>query len=271
VTAMVTRTFRPPADPVYGTLFLPAGHEVRVGAVLIGGSSGVEPFFIGEALAREGIAALSVAYFHRPGLPDALAEIPLEYFLAAVRLLRDALPPDTPVAVSGTSRGSEAAMLTAIHAEALVAAVVANVPGNVVLGSWPPGWPAWLLQGRPLPTADEFGPECDRPEAIIPVERIPGPMLLIAAGADEIWPSLPMARAISERLKAHGDRYGHRVLEYPGTKHSLGYLVPEIPAGLLPEDTEDDAETKAARDDALGEVIRFLRDLPDRLRPNNRL
>ncbi|MGC8487976.1 MAG: acyl-CoA thioester hydrolase/BAAT C-terminal domain-containing protein [Clostridia bacterium] len=270
MTAAVSRTFRPPEDPVYGTLYMPADPEVRVGVVLIGGSSAVEPFFLGEALAREGIAALSVAYFHRTGLPDTLAEIPLEYFLSAVRLLRDALPPDTLVAVSGTSRGSEAAMLTAIHAGGLVGAVVANVPGNVVLGSWPPGRPAWLLQGRPLPTADDFGPECDRPEAIIPVERVPGPMLLIAAGTDEIWPSLPMARAISERLKRHGDRYGHRVLEYPGTKHSLGYLVPQIPAGLLPEDTEDDAQTQAARADALGHVIRFLRDLPDRLRPDHR-
>jgi hypothetical protein len=42
-------------------------------------------------------------------------------------------------------------MLTAIHSTVRVHGVVVTVPSNVVVGSWPPGGPAWLLAGRPLP------------------------------------------------------------------------------------------------------------------------
>ena len=68
------------------------------------------------------------------------------------------------------SRGSEAAMLTAIHSAIRVRGVVATVPGNVVAGSWPSGGPAWLLDGRPLPYVDHSGPDCEYADALIPVE-----------------------------------------------------------------------------------------------------
>jgi dienelactone hydrolase len=107
--------------------------------------------------------------------------------------------------VLGMSRGSEAAMLTAIHTPVRVDAVLAAVPGNVVAGGLPPGAPAWLLDGQPLPSVDHAGPDCERADALIPAELIPGPVLLIAAGADRVWPSAPMARALSRRLREHGD------------------------------------------------------------------
>jgi pimeloyl-ACP methyl ester carboxylesterase len=92
---------------------------------LIGGSGGSEPGCVGQALAKEGFAALSVAYFARDGLPAQLRGIPFEYFFSALELLHDALPPSIlPIALLGMSRGSEAAMLTAIHAPIRVDAVL---------------------------------------------------------------------------------------------------------------------------------------------------
>lgn len=223
------RTLRRPAAPVHGTLFLPASAEPPAGVLLIGGSGGSEPSYVGEALAAEGIAALSVAYFGRPGLPGQLRGIGLEYFFSALRVLRTALAPGVPLAVLGMSRGSEAAMLTAIHAGVRVSAVVAAVPGNVVAGSWPPGGPAWLLGGRALPYVDHSGPESEDADALIPVELVPGPILFVAAGADRVWPSAEMASALSGRLREHGDAHGHTVLEYPDAGHSLGYLLPQLP------------------------------------------
>ncbi|HET9968000.1 MAG TPA: hypothetical protein VFQ68_07155 [Streptosporangiaceae bacterium] len=44
-----------------------------------------------------------------------------------------------PVAVTGLSRGSESAMLTAICAPDAVRGVIAAVPANVIAGSHPPG------------------------------------------------------------------------------------------------------------------------------------
>jgi dienelactone hydrolase len=256
------RTLRLPSAPVHGTLFLPAGREPSVAALVIGGSGGSEPSYVGQALAGEGIAALSVAYFARDGLPAQLRGIRLEYFFSALEILHRELPSTaTPIAVLGMSRGSEAAMLTAIHAPVHVGAVVATVPGNVVAGGLPPGAPAWLLHGQPLPYVDHAGPNCELADALIPVELIPGPVLLVAAGADQVWPSAAMARALSRRLRKHGDRHGHTVLEFPQAGHSLGYLIPQLPAGLLPPGITDAAEDKAARADAWPKAVTFIRQL----------
>jgi dienelactone hydrolase len=255
----VVRAFRRPDAPVHGTLFLPTAPWAAV--LVIGGSGGSEPSYVGEALARAGIGALSVAYFGRPGLPGRLRDVPLEYFLAALRVLREPLAAGVPLAVLGMSRGSEAAMLTAIHSGGRVSAVVAAVPGNVVAGSWPPGGPAWLLKGRALPYAAVSGPECEDPAALIPVELVPGPILLVAAGADRVWPSADMARAMSGRLREHGDPHGHMVLEYPEAGHSLGYLIPRLPPGLLPPDLVDEPVDQAARADAWPKVVEFVRRL----------
>lgn len=253
------RVLRRSSAPVHGTLFIPP--RPAAGAVVIGGSGGSEPAYVAEALAAEGLAALSVAYFARPGLPDTLSGINLEYFGSALELLRSELPPGVPVAIIGMSRGSEAALLAAIHLQPPVAGVVATVPGNVVAGGIPDG-PAWLLDGRSLPWTDHTGPACDNPAAVIPVERVPGRILLVAAGADTVWPSAAMARAISHRLRRHGDHHGHVLLEYPDASHSLGYLIPTLPLGLLPGGLDDDKATGTARAQAWAGVLEFLRHLP---------
>jgi dienelactone hydrolase len=256
-----TRTLRLPSAAVHGTLFVPVAAESSAAVLLIGGSGGSEPSYVGEALVGEGVAALSVAYFGRPGLPGQLRGIGLEYFFSALEILRNELPSAAPIVVLGMSRGSEAAMLTAIHSPVRVRAVVATVPGNVVAGSWPPGGPTWLLDGQPLPYADHRGPDGENADALIPVELVPGPVLLVAAGADQVWPSAEMARALSRRLHEHGDPHGHTVLEYPGASHSLGYLVPHLPAGLLPPDITDTTADRVARADAWPKVVAFIRRL----------
>jgi dienelactone hydrolase len=233
--------------------------------LLIGGSGGSEPAYLGEAFAAEGIAALSVAYFARPGLPAQLRGIPLEYFFAALELLRaEVRSPDVPLAILGMSRGSEAAMLTAIHSAIGSDGVLATVPGNVIAGSLPAGGPAWLLDGEPLPYATHSGPDCADPLAVIPVERVPGQVFLVAAGDDRVWPSAAMANALADRLRERGHRYGRTVLVYPKAGHSVGYLTPELPAGLLPAELSDGPEERAARADAWPKAVEFLRQLSSR-------
>ena len=83
----------------------------------------------------------------------------------------------------------------------------------------------------------------------------------MAAGADRVWPSADMARALSGRLRERGDPYGHAVLEYPDAGHALGYLVPRLPAGLLPADLDDDPRDQEARADAWPKAVEFIRRL----------
>jgi dienelactone hydrolase len=73
-----------------------------------------------------------------------------------------------------------------------------------------------------------------------------------------------MARALSQRLHEHGDPHGHTVLEYPAASHSLGYLLPHLPTGLLPPDITDTTADKAARADAWPKAVTFIRQLVPR-------
>ena len=79
------RMFGRPAAQVHGTLFAPAGARPAAAVLVIGGSGGSEPSYVAEALAREGMTAMSVACFARPGLPRQLRGIRLEYDGAAPR------------------------------------------------------------------------------------------------------------------------------------------------------------------------------------------
>ncbi len=247
---IASRDLRPAESGLHGTVFQPAGSPRPLGVVLIGGSDGGEPQLIAKGLARAGFVALSLAYFARPGLPERLQQIPIEYFARAVEEAgRSTEPVGGPSVVLGISRGSEAAMLTAIHRPGRVAGVVAVVPGNVVLCGWPPGPPAWLLDGHPLPFVYRFGPQSAVPEAEIPAERIAGPLLLVSAGADQVWPSAAMARALAERRRRTGDHDADRLLEYPRASHALGFLYPgSLRAPFLrirsprPEDEEAQAD-----------------------------
>jgi dienelactone hydrolase len=242
---------------------MPEGREAVGAVVLIGGSGGTEPSYVAEPLAAEGLATLSLAYFGRPALPNELREIPLEYFRDALRLLIAALPSRlVPVAVLGMSRGSEAALLSAIQFKDLVNGLVLTVPGNLVVGSWPPGGPAWMFDGRSLPYVDDSGPAREHPDATIPVELVPGPILMLSAGSDQVWPSASMARAKPDRRRASGHSAGDLHLQYPAAGHSVGYLIPSLPAGLLPAEFEDQPADKAARADAWPKVVEFLRRLP---------
>jgi len=146
------------------------------------------------------------------------------------------------------SRGSETAILTAIHAPGAVQSVVATVPANVIAGSHPPGGPARLRNGHPLPYADHQRPDDENPDALIPVERVCGPVLLIAAGADQVWPSAQMARSLSARLGPATSAARPGTPSWtPPAGHSLGYLVPRLPLGLLPPGITDQPADQAAR------------------------
>src|SRR5262249_41295890 len=191
---------RPNDTGFYGDLFLPAHPgDPRPGVLVFAGSDGgLTTTEEAALLASHGYPALALAYFGEPGLPAALSEIPLDYFATALRWLREQPGVDpTKLVVQGASRGSEAALLLGVYFHQLVQAVVALVPSNVALCSFPDCTrSAWLLHGVPLPYTRQFDDPnpSDDPSAAIPVERIQGPILLACGGADTVWVSCPYAR-----------------------------------------------------------------------------
>ncbi len=254
VPAGVTRAdVRPDANGFYGELYRPATVPAspRPAVLLFGGSGGGNPAEPEAALlAAHGYAALALAYFGEPGLPPTLASIPLEYFATALRWLRGqpGVDPDRLV-VEGISRGSEAALLLGVHYPDLVSAVVALVPSDVAICSFPDcEGPAWTLGGQPLPYTRQFDQPypTDVPAAAIPVERIRGPIFLDCGGADQVWTSCPYAQAIVARLEAHRSPYEHVLVRYADAGHEIGFPVPYLPGRYaLTEGRTPDANPRA--------------------------
>ena len=60
------------------------------------------------------------------------------------------------------------------------------------------------------------------PAAIIPVERIAAPILLVAGDADRLWPSAIMAQQIMQRRQSMSSRFADRLLIYSGARHLIG-------------------------------------------------
>lgn len=238
----------------------------RSGVLVIGGSTGGLQYASGvcQDLAEHGLPSLGVAYHGAPGLPALLSCIPLEYFKSALTWLsnRPEVNP-TRVVVMGASRGSEAALLSAVHFPELVAGVVVLVPGNVVLCSWPPGAPAWTLSAQPLPYTSQFGPTCDNEAAVIPVEKIEVPLFLLSAGRDEVWPSSAMAEAIVRRRNAFGIGDDDRYLDLPFSGHRVSPAgrAGQTPAAARQGPLSEDHEA-AVR--AWEELVRFIQTVPPR-------
>lgn len=230
----VTETdLRPPVSTIYGDMFLPPHSTGTHTAVLmIGGSSGgLADIGTASLLAAHGYPTLALAYFKEPGLPATLANIPLEYFQKALTVLRSEPGVDPAhLVVSGDSRGAEAALLLGTTYPGMIHAVVAGSPSSVVNVGYPDtNRPAWTLDGKPIPAAplsdwNEPSP-ADHPEAVIPVEKIAGPILLTCGTVDQVWNGCGFMNAITARLAAHS--FAHPVVarSYSGAGHLAGAMA----------------------------------------------
>jgi dienelactone hydrolase len=234
--------------------------------ITLGGSGGGLDWETAAALAGHGYAALALPYFGFEPLPRSLNSIPLEYFEGALRWLarRPEVDPRR-IAVHGISRGGELALLLAVRFPE-ICAVVSVVPGSVVwqgAGKDRGGRAAvstWTFRGKELPfvpyrmfpfklkqafrvialrRAVEFLPlhraslrdRVAAERAAIPAEQIRGPVLLISAGDDRLWPSSEMSRDVVQRLATRRGSPPCVHLDYPTAGHMI--RLPHTPATTL--------------------------------------
>ncbi|MGW2465013.1 acyl-CoA thioester hydrolase/BAAT C-terminal domain-containing protein [Streptomyces sp. NPDC001761] len=239
-------TERELTDPWEGVLFAPARGS-DVGVLVLAGSSGRIERERARILAQQGFTALAIRWFGGPRQSPGICEVPLETFTAAVDFLR--LGGAQRIGILGTSKGAEAALLTAVY-DPRVDVVIALSPTSRVWcnvgpgrdGAHHPYRSSWTWQERPLPfvpmddswtpTEPDSGPVAIRgwyelsertfahslPPAEIPVEGARADLLLVAGGDDAMWPSLPFAEQLAQRRRSAGatvrliarDDAGHR-------------------------------------------------------------
>lgn len=262
---------------VDANLYRPGHVDGDVPAVLLFGGSegGLSETFDAEMLAAHGYPTMALAYFAGPGLPPTLDRIPLEYFVHALRLLdRQRGVDPRRVVVLGASRGSEAALMLGADYPRLVDGVVAAVPSSVANPSFPGGrHAAWTIAGHPVPTVphDELDipHPTDHRAAIIPVERIRGPVLLVCGGHDLVWRSCPYENAIARRLRAHHHRAPVVALHYPAAGHLVGQMFPYVSRVPGPAQFDGHETGGTSTADAVGgsDAWQHLLALLRRLRP----
>jgi len=204
-------------------------------------------------LASRGYPTLELAYFGAPGLPRELERIPLEYFERALQWLATQRSVDASrLIVVGGSRGGEAALLLASRYPELIRGVGAYAPSSVVNPSVDGRSPAWTAGGVPVPHG---------PDAVIPVERIAGPVFLVAGGMDELWPSEIYVQVIGDRMRAHGRGKDVTALTYPSAGHLVTVAVPYLPAPSISFGFATPAANAAALSDSWPKLLAFLRRL----------
>jgi dienelactone hydrolase len=238
--------------------------SLHAAILLFGGSEGgMNGGLLAFTLAAHGYPTLNLAYFDAPGLPATLANIPLEYFANALTWLGAQSGVDADhLWVMGASRGGEAALLLGARYPDLIYGVAALTPSNVVNCANPPActMPSWTLGGQPVPFTHQFGEPnpTDTPDAVIPVERIRGPVLTLCGGADPLVASCAAVRAIATRLQGAANGQPTLPLAYPDAGHEVNTLIPYQPSGPSERDGRTPTADMRAREAAWPLVLDFL-------------
>jgi dienelactone hydrolase len=238
------------SNGVVGTLVVPDTTRAHPGVLRIGGGEGGISVGDAETIASEGYAVLAIAYFGMEELPADLEEVPLEYFGKAIAWMKASPNIDgSRLAVVGISRGSTVALLLpTLYID--FDAVVAIAPSHVTWQSHYLDWDRYAeksshtWRGKPIPFVPyDFSSEAalegcndetaacvkmyeyslqqhDRVrDALIPVEQIRAPILLLSGEADSMWPSSKMAALIMQRLNQHSFPYEHRSIAFENAGH----------------------------------------------------
>lgn len=253
-----TETREAVADGLVGWLYTPQGRGRRPVVIVLGGSGGGYDLDKAALLSRHGFATLAVAYFGVPPLPPWLHRVPLEYLQRAIAWLGAQEEIDARrIGLLGVSRGAELALLAASRFPQ-IRAVAAYAPSAV---AWSSGGrdkstgetiPCWTWNGDAIPFAPlplrGFVARSALPvgvlrrpvkfrnlfrsalrnhtavrQAVIPVEKARGPILLISGGDDCVWPASRMAEMTVARLRACGFSHAMEHVNYPRAGHSLRY------------------------------------------------
>jgi dienelactone hydrolase len=249
-----------------GTFVVPADGKRHPAIVVLGGSEGGLHAEDARMFAAHGYAALALAYFGVAPLPKELSAIPVETVTRGIDWL--AVRPEVDparIGIEGGSKGAELALVVAardarIHATVVVAPS-AYVWFGLAFGSGAPETSSWSAAGAPIAyvpsdaaadaavarafqTAGTISfrdtyeaslaaaPVAVRTSALIPAERIAGPVLCIAGDADREWDSAGACRSIRERRHAAGRDANDDIAIEPGAGHALPFSGKPAPASF---------------------------------------
>ncbi|SDI79484.1 acyl-CoA thioesterase/bile acid-CoA:amino acid N-acyltransferase family protein [Natribacillus halophilus] len=246
-----------------GVLFHPIDQGPCPGILLLGGSDGGVLEQGAALLASHGYSVLSLAYFGTEGVPKNLENIPLEYFESATAWLKKHTSVNGRVSVIGFSRGGELALLLGATFDDYQA-IIAGAPSMYVTAGLRNNTfapiPSWTYRQETLPYMKfSYRPsiiismlkrwllkspvsfqaiwnhtlrDTDKiKDSRIPVENINAPVMTIAGGDDQLWPSAYYTEEIKTTLAVENSGNQNVYLTYDKAGHFLSfpYALPSLP------------------------------------------
>lgn len=233
--------------------------------VLLGGSEGGKSWSgdldnkTRQDLLQRGYAILSLAYFGMEGVPPNLQSIPLEYFEKSIDwALQQPGIDKSGVAIMGSSKGGEAALLLASYFPEKVKAVIGIVPSSNVFPGIEGFQPcskavsSWSYNGKDIPYAplienDNYkkalelwqneqriewtqvyrdaimDPEAAEKSAIR-LEKAQCPILLLSGKQDLCWPSFDMCEKLVNRLSKNNYDFYYEHITYENGDHDVLFI-----------------------------------------------
>lgn len=287
------KTYRVKTDGFFGELFVPAEDRYPGKALICfsGSDGGIElSRMLAEVFQSHGLTTLALAYALEEGLPDQFSQIPIDFLEAAAKRLHDM--GYEKVGLWGISKGAELALAAGSLLPELVNAVIAVAPMNTVCQgfvkdkgiSFLPG-SSWSFHGKEVPYTpyeikkfplgqilrksiqlrdismyDLYLPlvQHPNPDAVIQVEKITGPILLISSKMDNMWPSELAAKQIMQRLQDCGFPYLYRHLSYDYGSHLFVPLDLPSTKFFKGDRGKNKEGGRSARMDSLTKTLEFV-------------
>jgi dienelactone hydrolase len=253
-------------ENIIGTFFQIDSQKPQPCVILLNGSSGASRELDAALLAAHGYHTLALTYFGQRNQSQELQEIPLEYLKNTLQWLQE-IPcvKRNAIAVMGISKGGELALLAATLFPEITVVISYATSAFVHQGLGTPmqgderGSSSWTYQGKQIPFLpyrpssayiryvnkqrnagrpvaclngylDSLQNRVIMEKAMIPVEKIHAPILLISGEDDKMWPSTLFSDMIEKRLNEHNHPYPHQHLYYAYAGHRIGY--PYLPTTI---------------------------------------
>ncbi len=236
-----------------GTLFAPADSGPLPAIIIVSG--GGESIYTGALLAAHGFATFTLAYTGIDPLPPDRVDIPLEYFETAIGWLQAQAEVNSErIGIVGDTGARELPLLLGATFPSLKA-IVSYLPSGIIGPSGAPGVGradsrkgAWTYQGAELPFTLSAQPDASDP-AIIPVEKINGPVLLLSIETDRLQAQIAVDR-LAQYHHPYPDQHVHypiqdQAISLPYVPHYVGY-------------SQSVRETQLAAIDAWDRMLTFL-------------
>lgn len=280
-------------DGFYGELFRPE-QDNYPGKILICFSGSDGKFELSRMLARifqtHGLTALALAYVMEEGLPRQFYHVPIDLLEEAAKRLHGI--GYEKVGLWGISKGAELALTAGSLLPGLVNGVVAVAPMNTVCQGFAiakgimiqPG-STWSFHGEEVPYTgfgmgkfplrqvlgkslkareltmyDLYLPlvKNPNPDAVIRVERITGPVLLISSKMDTMWPSEAAAEQVVKRLQDYNFPYFYRHLSYDYGSHLFVPMELRLSKFFRGDRGKYRGLSRKARMDSLAKTLAFV-------------